>query len=82
MILTIRYADFSAANIGTLSSYVVSKTIGAGAVFDIPSTVDKNSIELLSLAYDEETGKYYGKDGDEVTEEEYKLAIEAANSVF
>jgi hypothetical protein len=53
MILTIKNADFSAANIGTLSSYVVSKTIGAGAAFDIPSTVDKNSSINWVITLDE-----------------------------
>ena len=43
MILTIKGADFSAANIGTLSTYVVSKSIGSGAEYTIPSTVEKNS---------------------------------------
>jgi hypothetical protein len=53
MILTIKNADFSAANIGTLSSYIVSKTIGAGAAFDIPSTVDKNSSVNWVITLDE-----------------------------
>lgn len=43
MILTIKGADFSAANIGTLSTYVVSKSIGAGAEYNIPSFVAKHS---------------------------------------
>ena len=43
MILTIKGADFSSANIGTLSTFVVSKSIGGGASYDIPSFVEKNS---------------------------------------
>ena len=43
MILTIKGADFSSANIGTLSTYIISKSIGSGATFDIPNFVDKNS---------------------------------------
>ena len=43
MIITIKGADFSSANIGTLSTYIISKSIGSGASFDIPSFVDKNS---------------------------------------
>lgn len=58
MILTIKYADFSAANIGTLSSYVVSKIIGAGATFDIPHTVSKNSSANWVITLD--TGYTFG----------------------
>lgn len=58
MILTIKYADFSAANIGTLSSYVVSKIIGAGATFDIPRTVSKNSSVNWVITLD--TGYTFG----------------------
>ena len=43
MILRILGADFSSANIGTLSTYIISKSIGSGASFDIPNFVDKNS---------------------------------------
>lgn len=43
MIITIKGADFSSANIGTLSTYIISKSIGSGASFDIPNYVDKNS---------------------------------------
>ena len=43
MIITISGADFSASNIGTLSTWTVSKSIGAGAEHSIPSYVDKNS---------------------------------------
>ena len=43
MIITIKGADFSSANIGTLSTYIISKSIGSGATFEIPSFVDKNS---------------------------------------
>lgn len=43
MIITIKGADFSSANIGTLSTYIISKSIGSGAAFDIPNFVDKNS---------------------------------------
>lgn len=43
MIITISGANFSASNIGTLSTWTVSKSIGAGAEHSIPSYVDKNS---------------------------------------
>lgn len=43
MIIRIIGADFSSANIGTLNTYVVSKSIGRGASYEIPGFVDKNS---------------------------------------
>lgn len=44
MIITISGANFSKSNIGTLSTWTVSKSIGAGAEHNgIPSYVDKNS---------------------------------------
>ena len=53
MILTIKGADFSAANIGTLSTYIISKSIGSGATFDIPNFVDKNSSVNWVITLDE-----------------------------
>ena len=43
MIITISGANFSLSNIGTLSTWTVSKSIGAGAEHSIPSYVNKNS---------------------------------------
>ena len=43
MILTIKGADFSLANIGTLDTFSVRKTIGNGVVHSIPNFVTKNS---------------------------------------
>ena len=53
MILTIKGADFSLANIGTLSTYIISKSIGSGATFDIPNFVDKNSSVNWTITLDE-----------------------------
>ena len=53
MIITIKGADFSSANIGTLSTYIISKSIGRGASFDIPSFVDKNSSVNWVITLDE-----------------------------
>jgi hypothetical protein len=53
MILTIKGADFSSANIGTLSTYIISKSIGSGASFDIPNFVDKNSSVNWTITLDE-----------------------------
>lgn len=54
MILTIKGADFSAANIGTLSTFVVNKSIGRGASYDIPSFVEKNSSVNWVITLDED----------------------------
>jgi hypothetical protein len=53
MILTIKGADFSSANIGTLSTYIISKSIGSGATFEIPNFVDKNSSVNWTITLDE-----------------------------
>jgi hypothetical protein len=53
MIITIKGADFSSANIGTLSTYIISKSIGSGATFDIPSFVDKNSSVNWTITLDD-----------------------------
>ena len=53
MIITIKGANFSLANIGTLSTYIISKSIGSGAAFDIPNFVDKNSSVNWVITLDE-----------------------------
>lgn len=53
MILRILGADFSSANIGTLSTYVISKSIGAGISHNIPNFVDKNSSVVWTLTVEE-----------------------------
>lgn len=53
MIITIKGADFSSANIGTLSTYIISKSIGSGASFEIPNFVDKNSSVNWVITLDE-----------------------------
>lgn len=53
MILTIKGADFSATNIGTLSTYIISKSIGSGAIYEIPNFVDKNSSVNWVITLDE-----------------------------
>lgn len=53
MIITIKGADFSSANIGTLSTYIISKSIGSGASFDIPNFVNKNSSATWTITLDE-----------------------------
>lgn len=53
MIITIKGADFSSANIGTLSTYIISKSIGSGATFEIPNFVDKNSSATWTITLNE-----------------------------
>ena len=68
MIITIKGADFSSANIGTLSTYIISKSIGRGASFDIPSFVEKNSSVnwVITLGEDYSFGTYSVTMGGEV----------------
>lgn len=54
MIITIKGADFSSANIGTLSTYIISKSISRGASFNIPSFVEKNSSVNWVITLDED----------------------------
>ena len=43
MIITLKGADFSASNIGTLSSWRVIRSLGVGATYEGPITVEKNA---------------------------------------
>ena len=53
MIITIKGADFSGSNIGTLDTYLVSKSIGAGATHDIPNYVTKNAAVSWTITLSE-----------------------------
>ena len=46
MILYIKGADFSASNIGTLSTYVIRKSLGLGMTHNIPNFVDKDAQDI------------------------------------
>lgn len=43
MIITIKGADFKDNNIGTLSSYTISRNLGSGATYNGPKFVEKNA---------------------------------------
>ena len=43
MIITLKGADFSASNIGTLSSWRVIRSLGVGATYEGPITVEKDA---------------------------------------
>ena len=43
MIITLKGADFSASNIGTLSSWRITRSLGAGATYAGPTSVDKGA---------------------------------------
>ena len=66
MILTIKGADFSAANIGTLNTVSIRKSIGSGVTHSIPSFIEKGvSVTwTLTLLEDYEFGTYSVTMGD------------------
>ena len=43
MIIILKNADFSLSNIGTLSTWRISRSLGAGATYDGPTSVDKDA---------------------------------------
>lgn len=43
MIIVLKNADFSQSNIGTLSTWRISRSLGVGATYDGPTSVDKDA---------------------------------------
>lgn len=43
MIITLKNADFSLSNIGTLSTWRIARSLGAGATYEGPTSVDKSA---------------------------------------
>ena len=43
MIIILKNADFSQSNIGTLSTWRISRSLGAGATYEGPTSVDKGA---------------------------------------
>jgi hypothetical protein len=41
MIITLKGADFSKSNIGTLSSWRITRSLGSGATYEGATSVDK-----------------------------------------
>lgn len=68
MILTIKGADFSAANIGTLNTVSIRKVIGRGITHSIPNFVEKGSSAnwTLTLGENYEFGSYVITMGGEI----------------
>lgn len=66
MILTIKGADFSAANIGTLNTVSIRKSIGSGVTHSIPNFIEKGASVTwtLTLLEDYEFGTYSVTMGD------------------
>ena len=58
MIITLKGADFSASNIGTLSTWRITRSLGSGATYNGPSSVDKDAAfsATVTLAEDYEIG--------------------------
>lgn len=44
MIIVLKNADFSASNIGTLSTWRITRSLGAGATYEGPISVDKGAV--------------------------------------
>lgn len=65
MIITLKGADFSSNNIGTLSTWSVSKSLGTGATYSGPTSVDKGA--SLSATVTIATGYELGSAGVTVT---------------
>lgn len=66
MILTIKGADFSSANIGTLNTVSIRKNIGSGITHNIPSFIEKGASVTwtLTLLENYEFGTYSVTMGD------------------
>lgn len=60
MILTIKNANFSTAGIGTLSTYIIRKSIGSGVTHSIPNYIEKglNATWTLTLVSGYTFGDY------------------------
>lgn len=56
MIITIKGADFSNSNVGTLSTYFISRNIDSGVTHNIPTSISKNASAnwqiILSSGYE------------------------------
>lgn len=58
MIIVLKNANFSTSNIGTLSTWRISRSLGAGATYEGPISVDKGSVfsAIINLADGYEIG--------------------------
>jgi len=65
MIITLTGANFSASNIGTLSTWSISRVLGSGATYNGPTFVNKGSALSATVAIG--TGYELGTDGVSVT---------------
>lgn len=70
MIITIKGADFSSSNVGTLNTYFVSRSIDAGVTHNIPTSIAKNESAnwqiVLSNGY-EYVSYSFTMGGEEIT---------------
>ena len=65
MIITLKGADFSASNIGTLSSWRISRSLGSGATYEGATSVDKGAAFTATVTLAE--GYEVGTDGVTIT---------------
>lgn len=61
MIIYLKGADFSAKNIGTLSTWMISKSLGSGTIYSGPSFVNRDPVSRLDATVTIEEG--YGLNG-------------------
>lgn len=87
MILTIKNANFSTAGIGTLSTYIIRKSIGSGVTHSIPNYIEKglNATWVLTLVSGYTFGDYSIMMGNtpitpEVTETTMTITIPAVTA--
>ena len=87
MILTIKNANFSTAGIGTLSTYIIRKSIGSGVTHSIPNYIEKglNATWTLTLVSGYTFGEYSIMMGNtpitpEVTETTMTITIPAVTA--
>lgn len=59
MIIILKGADFSASNIGTLSTWRITRSLGAGATYDGPTSVEKGAslVATITIAEGYELGE-------------------------
>ncbi len=65
MIITLKGADFSASNIGTLSTWRIARSLGAGATYEGLTSVDKGAAFSATVTLAE--GYEVGTDGVTIT---------------
>lgn len=78
MIITLKGADFSASNIGTLSTWRINRSLGTGATYEGPTSVDKgaalSATVILAENYEVGTAGITITMGTEVLSDAYNIS--------